>query len=333
MYLVLAMLCIHLWLSECLVFSNSVCVCVCVCVFQVLKGAAVLQIECLQRRCEEFLSRSLSISNCISRWRLAHWHSCMHLRDRVSHVWPLPFLPFFHPTLWQDRYCIPSSPCHSAAEPLEVKTFSIYLDASGSVQLSPLTDWVIMGTWWTYQQRPFSTLFFLQGAVVSSSGMGRDVHSLMLFIQHSFSSADHGITRSSGCPEKWFWRGWRGVWRGMCLNHVSFHLSMVARRGSCGPTRRSVFVSTHLKWEVQRCFLLHLASEAWILYSDSESTCGVHVSHSHRGGWMWQETFITWTRLWSWWYCFTRSCLAWPLLPLCRQSWCRFLLSRCHPCA
>lgn len=50
---------------------------------EVMKGAAVLQIDCLQRRCEEFLCRSLSISNCISRWRLAHWHSCMHLRDRA----------------------------------------------------------------------------------------------------------------------------------------------------------------------------------------------------------------------------------------------------------
>ncbi|KAK7101410.1 hypothetical protein V1264_019796 [Littorina saxatilis] len=50
---------------------------------EVLKGAAVLQIECLQRRCEEFLCRSLSAQNCISRWRLAHWHSCMHLRDRA----------------------------------------------------------------------------------------------------------------------------------------------------------------------------------------------------------------------------------------------------------
>ncbi|KAL8599588.1 hypothetical protein ACOMHN_065197 [Nucella lapillus] len=50
---------------------------------EVLKGAAVLQMECLQRRCEEFLCRSLSNNNCIARWRLAHWHSCMHLQDRA----------------------------------------------------------------------------------------------------------------------------------------------------------------------------------------------------------------------------------------------------------
>nr|KAG5702248.1 hypothetical protein BaRGS_030603 [Batillaria attramentaria] len=50
---------------------------------EVLKGAAVLQIECLQRRCEEYLVKSLSANNCIGRWRLAHWHSCMHLRDKA----------------------------------------------------------------------------------------------------------------------------------------------------------------------------------------------------------------------------------------------------------
>ena len=40
-----------------------------------------------------------------------------------------------------------------------------------SVQFSPLTDWVIKGTW-----------VILQGALVSSSSMGRGVHSMMLSI-------------------------------------------------------------------------------------------------------------------------------------------------------
>ena len=80
-----------------------------VCVSQVLKGAAVLQIECLQRRCEEFLSRSLSISNCITRWRLAHWHSCMHLRDRVSSMllFETP-LPVYHSS---SRDTVSTMPC------------------------------------------------------------------------------------------------------------------------------------------------------------------------------------------------------------------------------
>ena len=48
-------------------------------------------------------------------------------------------------------------------------------------------------------------LTFLQEALVSSSGMGRDVHSLMLSIQHS--SADHGVVHPPRCLEGWFWRG------------------------------------------------------------------------------------------------------------------------------
>ena len=81
----------------------------CVCVSQVLKGAAVLQIECLQRRCEEFLSRSLSINNCITRWRLAHWHSCMHLSDRVSSMllFETP-LPVYHSS---SRDTVSTMPC------------------------------------------------------------------------------------------------------------------------------------------------------------------------------------------------------------------------------
>ena len=69
----------------------------------------MLQIECLQRRCEEFLSRSLSISNCITRWRLAHWHSCMHLRDRVSSMllFETP-LPVYHSS---SRDTVSTMPC------------------------------------------------------------------------------------------------------------------------------------------------------------------------------------------------------------------------------
>ena len=54
----------------------------------------------------------------------------------------------------------------------------------------------------------------------------------------------------------------------------------------------------------------------------------------HRGGQRWQETRKTWswTCSQSWWCCTARSCLIWPLLPLLRQSWCRFLLTRYPPC-
>ena len=43
-------------------------------------------------------------------------------------------------------------------------------------------------------------LAFLQEALVSSCGMGRDVHSLML---SSISSADHSVAHPSRCPGGW----------------------------------------------------------------------------------------------------------------------------------
>ena len=49
--------------------------------------------------------------------------------------------------------------------------------------------------------------------------------------------------------------------------------------------------------------------------------------HSHRAGWSWQEYCRALTCLQSWWCCTTRSCLAWQLLVLLRQSWWRLLLS------
>ena len=50
---------------------------------------------------------------------------------------------------------------------------------------------------------------FLQEALVSSSGMGRDVRSLAL--SSSISSADHDVANSPRCSEGWFWRDCRGV--------------------------------------------------------------------------------------------------------------------------
>ena len=50
---------------------------------------------------------------------------------------------------------------------------------------------------------------FLQEALVSSSGMGRDVHSLMLSKQHFLCR--HGVAHPPRCPEGWFWRGCLGV--------------------------------------------------------------------------------------------------------------------------
>ena len=72
---------------------------------------------------------------------------------------------------------------------------------------------------------------FLQEALVSSSGMGRGVHSLTLSIQHF-------------PPSKARWRMVleRLLWRVTCPNHASFRLLTAARRGSCGPTRELIML-------------------------------------------------------------------------------------------
>ena len=78
---------------------------------------------------------------------------------------------------------------------------------------------------------PAEILFqsFLQEALVSRSGMGRYVHSLMLFIQHFFCRPR--CRPFSEVP-------WRMVlerlsWRVIYPNHAIVRLLTVARRGSC----------------------------------------------------------------------------------------------------
>ncbi|KAK3753419.1 hypothetical protein RRG08_056312 [Elysia crispata] len=48
----------------------------------ILKAACLLQMECLQKRCEEFICKTLSINNCFDRWRLALWHCSTHLKQQ-----------------------------------------------------------------------------------------------------------------------------------------------------------------------------------------------------------------------------------------------------------
>ena len=79
---------------------------------------------------------------------------------------------------------------------------------------------------------------FLREAIVSSSGLGRDVHSLMLSIQHF-------LCRPRLCPSykvPWIRVLERLSRRATCPNHASFRLSTVARRGSCGPTRKLILL-------------------------------------------------------------------------------------------
>lgn len=49
----------------------------------ILKAACLLQMECLQKRCEEFICKTLSFTNCLDRWRLAVWHCSQHLKQRA----------------------------------------------------------------------------------------------------------------------------------------------------------------------------------------------------------------------------------------------------------
>ena len=81
---------------------------------------------------------------------------------------------------------------------------------------------------------------FLHEALVNSSGRGRDVHSLTFSIQHFFCRPRR--RPPSKVPWRMVWEGlsWRVTW----LNHASFRLLTLARRGSCGPTRKLFLLRT-----------------------------------------------------------------------------------------
>ena len=83
-------------------------------------------------------------------------------------------------------------------------------------------------------------VFFLQEAFVSSSGMGRYVHSLMLSIQHFLCRPRRRPL--SKVPRRMVLE--RMLWRETCPNHASFCLLTVTRRGSCRPTRKLILPCT-----------------------------------------------------------------------------------------
>ena len=111
--------------------------------------------------------------------------------------------------------------------------------ALGNCSLQSLDDRLVGRTWGTIQQRSSSSLF-VQEALDSSSGMSRDVHSLMLSIQHLFCRLRRGPP--SKVSRMMFLE--RLSWRVTCPNHASFHLCTVARRGFCGPTRKLILLCT-----------------------------------------------------------------------------------------
>lgn len=52
-------------------------------VCEILEMASVYQIPALQTKCERFLARDLSTSNCLTRWKLSSIYSCSWLGDRA----------------------------------------------------------------------------------------------------------------------------------------------------------------------------------------------------------------------------------------------------------
>ena len=49
----------------------------------ILKAAVMLQIKCLQQRCEEFMTENVDAENCLAVWKLASAHGCVYLAQKA----------------------------------------------------------------------------------------------------------------------------------------------------------------------------------------------------------------------------------------------------------
>ena len=120
---------------------------------------------------------------------------------------------------------------------------------------------------------------FLQEALVSSSGIGRDVHFLMLSIQLFLCRPRRRP------PSKVSWRMVleRLSGRVTCPNHASFLLLTGARTGSCGPTRELILFRTQslvlCSKELWRSFFMH--SVGLHTYTHMPSLWYVHLHIQH----------------------------------------------------
>ena len=83
-----------------------------------------------------------------------------------------------------------------------------YIAKTWSVQFSPLTDWVVRGTWEMIQQGSSSSLFCRRPlwAVVAGAGV-----STLWCCPSSISSVDHNVAHSPRCHEGRQWRGYYGM--------------------------------------------------------------------------------------------------------------------------
>ena len=94
------------------------------------------------------------------------------------------------------------------------------------LQFSPLTDFFIGKHEGRFSRDPLPV--FLQETLVSSAGMGRDVHSLMLSFQHFLCRPRR--RPSSKVPKNVLERQ---SWRVTCPNRASFRLLTVASSDNC----------------------------------------------------------------------------------------------------
>ena len=84
----------------------------------------------------------------------------------------------------------------------------------------------------------------LREAIISSSDIGRDVHSLMWSIQRFFCRPGRRPSSEVHCRmvlEKLSWHM-------TCPKHVSFRLLTAATRGSRGHSGISILILTHWRW-------------------------------------------------------------------------------------
>ena len=146
-----------------------------------------------------------------------------------------------------------------------------------SVQLSPLTYWVVGGDM-TDDSAEILFQSFLQEALASSSGVGRNIlHSLMLSIQHFLCRSQR--RPPSKVPRRMVLE--RLSWCVICPNHASFRLLAVARRGSCGSTRKLISLRTQSLVFCSKEEIRRNSSCTWFRKPGSffsEPACRVHVS-------------------------------------------------------
>ena len=136
---------------------------------------------------------------------------------------------------------------HGEAEvPLDIRKYWYMVLAVKKTfpQFNSVQSFYQLGRWGNMRDDSAEVFFqtFLQESLVSSSGMGRDVLSLIL-------SHKHFLCRTWGCPATKV--PWRMVLERLswlvhvtCPNPASFPLLTVARTGSCWPTRKFIVLPT-----------------------------------------------------------------------------------------